>query len=153
MRQPTIQHELSKFALEKKMMMDIQFNMVKNPGVIETERVILNVSKDTDLGSYLIATSIENDDNKTITSALSNVYWLPDQKLKAGDLVVIYTKKGTKGKIENKDGSTSYFFYWGLDCPIGNDERATVVLFNADWWYRRIHPEAVKVDEYVEKGK
>ena len=50
--------------------MDIQFNMVKNPGVIETERVILNVSKDTDLGSYLIATSIENDDNKTITSAL-----------------------------------------------------------------------------------
>ena len=62
------------------MMMDIQFNMVKNPGVIETERVILNVSKDTDLGSYLIATSIENDDNKTITSVLSNVYWLPDQK-------------------------------------------------------------------------
>lgn len=131
--------------------MDIEFNMVKDPGVIDNERVILRVTKDTDLGSYLIATSLENDDNQTISSDLSNIFWLPDQNLKAGDLVIVYTKKGKKGQIDNIDGSTSYFVYWGLDKPIGSDSRAAIVLFNASWHYNRIHPETVKVDEYHSK--
>lgn len=131
--------------------MDIEFNMVKDPGVIENERVILKVTKDTDLGSFLIATSLENDDNKTISSELSNIFWLPDQKLKAGDLVIVYTKDGKKGKVDNIDGSTSYFVYWGLGKPFGLDPRAAIVLFNASWHYSRVHPETVKVDEYHSK--
>lgn len=131
--------------------MDIEFNMVKDPGVAENERIILRVTKDTELGNYLIATSTENDDNKTITSELSNVYWFPDQKLKAGDLVVVYTKKGKKAQVENIDGSTSYFMYWGLESPIGEDMRAAVVLFSTNWHYSRVHPEAIKADEYSPK--
>ena len=133
--------------------MDIQFYIVKDPGIAEKERVILKVTKDTDLGGYLIATSKENEDNKTISSTLSNVLWLSDQKLKAGDLVVIYTKSGKVGKVSNKDGSTSYFYYWGLTSPIGNNRRNTVVLFDTNWCYRRVYPEEVKADEYVETGK
>lgn len=128
--------------------MDIEFNMVKDPGVAENERVIFRVIKDTELGNYLLATSVENDDNNTISSALSNIFWFPDQKLKAGDLVVVYTKKGKKGQIDNIDGSTSYFIYWGLGKPIGSDPRAAVVLFNTSWHYSRVHPETVKADEY-----
>lgn len=128
--------------------MDIQFYIVKDPGDPEKERVILRVQKNTDLGSYLIATSTENTDNKTISSELSNVLWLPDQKLQSGDLVVIYTKKGKEGKVVNKDGSTSYFYYWGLSKPIGENRRSTIVLFDSEWCYRRVYPEEVKIDEY-----
>lgn len=128
--------------------MDIQFFIVKDPGDPEKERVILRVQKNTDLGGYLIATSTENTDNKTINSELSDVLWLPDQKLQAGDLVVIYTKEGKEGKVSNKDGSTSYFYYWGLPEPIGKDRRSTIVLFDTDWCYRRVYPEEVKTDEY-----
>lgn len=128
--------------------MDIQFYIVKDSGDPEKERVILRVQKNTDLGSYLIATSTENTDNKTISSELSNVLWLPDQKLQSGDLVVIYTKKGKEGKVVNKDGSTSYFYYWGLSKPIGENRRSTIVLFDSEWCYRRVYPEEVKIDEY-----
>ena len=131
--------------------MDLQFFIVRDPGDKEKERVVLKVMKNTELGNYLIATATENDDNKTISSSLSNVLWLPDQKLKAGDLVVIYTYSNKKGKTNNIDGSTSYFYTWGLKKPVGDNKRNTIVLFETDWCYRRVFPEEVKVDELLEK--
>lgn len=129
--------------------MDIQFSIVKDLGNKEKERVILKVLKNTDLGGYMVATSLENDDNSTISASVSNVFWLPDQKLKIGDLVVLYTMAEKKGKIDNKDGSTSYFYSWGLNSSIGNNKRMTVVLFEVDWSYRRIFPEEIKADELL----
>ena len=98
--------------------MKIKLVEIKDPGNKDKERVILKVLNETDLGGYMIAVSVEESD-QTVSTDLRNVMWLEDQPLKIGDLVVVYTKSGTNGKIVNSDGSTSYFFYWSLSDPIG----------------------------------
>lgn len=130
--------------------MNIEIVSVKDAGNHDKERVVLNVVKDTDLGDYIIATSTANPDN-TISPLIKNVYWLPNQSVKAGDLVVVYTKKGKQGKIENKDGSTSYFCYWDLKDTLSAKDDTTVVLFETTWTNKKVKTEIIKADEYIEE--
>lgn len=130
--------------------MNIEIVSIKDVGNTDKERVILNVVKDADLGDYIIATSTSNSD-KTISPLIKNVYWLPNKSVKAGDLVIVYTKKGKQGKIENKDGSISYFCYWDLKETLSVNDNATVVLFETSWTNKIVKPEVVKADEYIEE--
>lgn len=130
--------------------MNIEIVSIKDSGNLDKERVILNVVKDTDLGDYIIATSKSNSDS-TISPMIKNVYWLPNMNVKAGDLVVVYTKNGKQGKIENKDGSVSYFCYWDLKESLSANDNTTVVLFETRWTNKRVKPEVVKADEYIEE--
>jgi hypothetical protein len=43
-------------------------------------------------------------------------YWFSDQKVKAGDFVVLYSKPGTKSSKTSESGSTSYFYYRDQNC-------------------------------------
>ena len=130
--------------------MNIEILSVKDAGNKEKERVVLNVVKDADLGDFIIATSVATSDD-TISPNLKNVYWLPNKNVKAGDLVVVYTKKGKQRKIENKDGSISYFCYWDLADGLDSNEATTVVLFEAAWTNKRVKTEVVKAEEYIEE--
>lgn len=130
--------------------MNIEIVSVKDVGNNDKERIVLNVVKDTDLGDYIIATSSANPDN-TISPLIKNVYWLPNQSVKAGDLVVVYRKKGKQGKIENKDGSTSYFCYWDLKETLSSKDDTTVVLFETTWTNKKVKTEIIKADEYIEE--
>ena len=127
--------------------MKIKLVEIKDPGNKDKERIILKVLNDTDLGGYMMAVSTEESD-KTISTRLKNVMWMEDQPLKSGDLVVVYTKDGNSGKIDNSDGSTSYFYYWSLARPIGETKDAGVLLFEVDWSFERAKPIKVKADEY-----
>jgi len=127
--------------------MKIKLVEIKDPGNKDKERIILKVLNETDLGNYLIAVSTEETD-QTISTDLRNVKWLDDQPLKVGDLVVIYTKSGNKGKIENSDGSVSYFYYWSLEEPLGNINDAGVLLFETSWNFIKAIPSKIKADEY-----
>lgn len=127
--------------------MDIKILELKDPKIKEKERLILSVTKDTDLGKYMIAESTVFSDG-TISSKIRNTLWLADQPLKTGDQVVIYTKGGTTGKIDNPDGSTSYFYYWNLNAPLGEKEDSVFVVYETSWTYARVYPKSVKADEY-----
>lgn len=127
--------------------MKIKLVEIKDPGNQDKERVVLKVLNDTDLGGYMIAVAVEETD-QTISTNLKNIMWLEDQPIKVGDLVVIYTKSGTNGKILNSDGSTSYFFYWSLSAPIGKDNNLGVVLFEVDWNFVKAIPNKIQADEY-----
>ena len=93
------------------------------------------VNQPTNLGGYVIAESVLVGEN-AISSEIKNSYWLPDQELKIGDLVVLYTKKGEKRSVLNKDGSTTYFYYWGLNNPLFSEEKTCVVLFETSWMFK-----------------
>lgn len=127
--------------------MKIKLVEIKDPGNKDKERVILKVLNDTDLGGYMLAVSLEEVD-QSISTNLKNVMWMEDQPLKAGDLVVVYTKEGNNGKIANTDGSTSYFYYWSLTKPIGLTKDAGVLLYEVDWSFVRAIPTKVKADEF-----
>ena len=61
-------------------------------------------------------------------------YWFPDQKVKKGDTVVLYTRKGTYNTKTKSNGTTSHFFYWGLNNNVWNDEGDIALLFHIDNW-------------------
>lgn len=112
--------------------MKLEIAYIKDSGNLEKERTVFKVTQPTNLGIYLVSQSVETSEN-TFSSRIRNVYWLPDQELKAGDLVVLYTKKGEKRSTINEDGSTTYFYYWGLDKPMTSVEKTCVVLLEASW--------------------
>ena len=97
--------------------MKIKFDSIKDAGSLEKERIIFKVLEPTNIGRYLVAKSTRVTD-ETFSSDIKDIKWFPDQDMKEGDLVVLYTKKGPKGNAINSDNSTTYFFYWGLDPPL-----------------------------------
>ena len=67
-------------------------------------------------------------------SNVGAVFWFPPQEVGAGDNVVLYTKRGSSSVKKNEDGTTTYFFYWGLDSAIFSDEKKAVVLAKINTW-------------------
>ena len=112
--------------------MNIAIDYIKDPGNLDKERIVFAVKNDEQLGKYLIAESVLIE-NTRFSAKIKNVFWFPDQELKQGDLVVLYTKLGTNNINKNEDGSTTYFYYWGLSEPHLNDKKPCVVLFDASW--------------------
>lgn len=117
--------------------MNIAIDYIKDPGNLEKERIVFAVKNDEQLGKYLIAESYLLD-NSRFSAKIRNTFWFPDQELKQGDVVVLYTKAGSNNTIKNEDGSTTYFYYWGLSEPHLNDNKPCVVLFDASWEVRAI---------------
>ncbi|MBO5592125.1 MAG: hypothetical protein J5913_04100 [Prevotella sp.] len=117
--------------------MNIAIDYIKNPGDLDKERIVFAVKNDEQLGKYLIAESVLTEDAR-FSARIKNVFWFPDQELKQGDVVVLYTKSGSNNTIKNEDGSTTYFYYWGLSEPHLNDNKPCVVLFEATWEVRAI---------------
>lgn len=112
--------------------MKIIFDSIKDAGSLEKERVVFKVIEPVNIGNYIVAESVEITDD-TFSSKIQNVFWFPDQEMKEGDLVVLYTKEGTKANTINSDNSTTYFFYWGLTRPHTELAKSVVVLFEAKW--------------------
>lgn len=119
--------------------MKIEIKYIKGFGDPEKERVVFKVNAPTNIGRYVVAESVKVNDS-SISSEIKNQYWLPDQDLKIGDLVVLYTKKGEKKSVLNKDGSTTYFFYWGLKNPLSYVDKSCVVLFETSWMFKEASP-------------
>jgi hypothetical protein len=112
--------------------MNLSISKVRFPGDLERERVVIEASKDAEVGRYLILRS--RSDGKTYFGGkIQASYWFPDDEIKAGDLVVLYTKKGKRSTKSNNDGTTSHFFYWGLQTPVWGPETAAVLVRTADW--------------------
>jgi hypothetical protein len=52
----------------------------------------------------------------------------------AGDLVVVYTKEGTKREKPIDGGHTAHFFYWNLPQAIWDTKNRAAVLLHAPEW-------------------
>lgn len=116
--------------------MKVKIRNVVDFDTLDSERIILDVVDDTDIGYYMIADSTYTADDK-ISNKVRHTYWFPDQKVKKGDVVVLYTKKGTNKPKKEKD-HTIYFYYWGLDKSIWNDEGDCALLFEiAEWSHKK----------------
>ncbi len=97
------------------------------------ERIVLSVVEDDDIGRYLIMDSTYTS-SQNISNKLRHTYWFPDKKVKAGDLIILYTKHGKQSQKANKNGTTSHFFYWDLKNNVWNDDGDAAVLFYASEW-------------------
>jgi hypothetical protein len=113
--------------------MNVEIRSIRDPGDLANERLVLRVLKDCDIGRYLTFDTTYTQDGK-VSNLVRHPYWFPDKEVNAGDLVVLYTKTGRRSQLSNDDGSSSHFFYRGLDRTIWNQSGdCAVVLEILNW--------------------
>ena len=114
--------------------MKLEFLNFTEVGNLEKERLVLKAGDDLDIGKYIIMRS-KRGTTGSPTSGSKNAYWLPDLTVKAGDLIVIYSKAGKARKKNLDSGKTVHFYYWHFKKPIwGPDTENTAVLINVRQW-------------------
>ncbi|HEY6448983.1 MAG TPA: hypothetical protein VIY53_21190 [Acidobacteriaceae bacterium] len=118
--------------------MKMEMRSFADPGDISRERIILKALSDLDVGDYAVLKSGVAARGRSPSAGRKSAYWFPDRDIKAGDVVVLYTKKGSSGSKPIDEGQTAYFFYWGRDEPLWTDDRSGAVLLEvAGWQFRR----------------
>ena len=113
--------------------MNLELRGVENVGDINRERVILRATKDADIGRFAIFKCRTTTDDAVASGYIPAAYWFPDKKIKAGDLVVLYTKEGTRSEKTGEAGNT-YFYYWGRTEPQWKGHIAALVS-TSTWEY------------------
>ena len=112
------------------MRMRIQY--VADPGDLARERLVMRVLRGVDIGDFiLVRTGFEDNE---VTTDIRNAYWFPCERLKEGDLVVLYSKKGRDRQKELDDGRQAHFYYWDQDSSLWDDEHVAPVLLHAPRW-------------------
>lgn len=113
--------------------MKLIIKQVKDHGTIKNERIILQAIDNVDVGYYMIAdTTYINKDE--VSNKLRHTFWMPDKIIKKDDLIVIYTKNGKDSINNNKSGTQTHFFYWGLEKTIWNIEEDAAAIFSINDW-------------------
>jgi len=115
--------------------MTLSIRAVRDKGDIEKERIVLTSDASEDIGQYVLFDTTYNTDG-SVSARVRHSLWIPDYKVDAGDLVVIYTKssgKRIKEKV-NEDKTKTVFIYWGLDQSIWNKGEDCAVLIKIDNW-------------------
>ena len=94
----------------------------------------MKVEASVDVGSFAIFRAGVNEQG-TATNAVSDVFWFPDKEVEAGDLVVLYTKRGARSERAQDSGGTVHFFYWGKPNPMWEPtaRRIPVLVEALDW--------------------
>jgi hypothetical protein len=106
---------------------------VVDAGNAEKERLVLTATGKDDISAYAVFRCNSAGDDKVYSGDIPNVYWFSELKVSEGDLVVLYTKSGTTSEKKNKSGTTSTFYYWGLERPIWTPGMTPVVVHAPEW--------------------
>lgn len=113
--------------------MKVRILGVVDRGELSGERLIFRVRADTDIGDYLVIRAEYDSDDDQVTTAVSGAFWFPDRKVSAGDLVVLYTKRG-RTRRKKVGQRTVHFYYWGKKKPLwGCEDMAPVILHAPSW--------------------
>jgi hypothetical protein len=118
--------------------MNLEIKSFADAGNLSKERIILRALTDVDVGEYAVFRSGVGSSGRAPTSGRKIAYWFPDEKLKANDLVVLYTKKGSRSAKPLEGGRTAYFFYWGKDESLWDDNQFGVVLLEVEDWQFKV---------------
>ncbi|ELE9015662.1 TPA: hypothetical protein ACJIWP_000455 [Enterobacter cloacae] len=111
--------------------MKIKISSIREAGNLQKERVVIRVESACDIGEFILLQTGFKDG--TVNSGIYETFWFPDKMVRAGDYVVVYTKKGTRSEKPFNE-ATSHFFYMGNLEPIWNREERSAVLMHAPEW-------------------
>lgn len=114
--------------------MKIHILSIADRGVAFQERLHLKVTEPTNLGSYLVVSSVWVNPT-AVANGSRPMYWFPPQELKANDDVVLYTRGGAHLPAQpNTVGGTTYFYFWGQPNTLWNSPEACALLFDVASW-------------------
>jgi hypothetical protein len=100
---------------------------VQHPGK-DKESITLLVNSDLNLADFLIYDTTYSTEGN-VSNHERHMFRFPDCAVKAGDRVLLITKKKGNAKQSLEDGSTAYGFRWGLKQTVWNQgaDNATLV--------------------------
>ena len=113
--------------------MKLKISQYIKKGDFENERIAFKVEQDCDLQFFAVHISTITD-NGGFYNKPRHTFWFPPTKVKTGDWVVLYTKKGKQSEKINNEGNLSHFFYWGLEHSILNTTKDGVILAQINTW-------------------
>lgn len=99
-------------------------------GNLNDERIGMRVLEDCNLKFFAVYHTSVNE--KGFYNRPKHVFWFYPKDVKAGDEVVLYTRKGADNTID-KDDHQVHFIYWGLDQSIANKGDCVVLSEIKDW--------------------
>jgi len=114
--------------------MNLHIGSFADAGNISKERIVFKVLGNLDVGDYAVLRSAVGSSGEDATAGQKSAYWFPYLSVKAGDIVVLYSKKGKRSTKALSDGKTIYFFYWGKDEPLWGDGKYGAVLIESQDW-------------------
>lgn len=118
--------------------MNLKIESIVDAGQAD-ERVVFRAVEDCDIGAYFtFISNYTNVQSKIVSTVVRAPYWFPDQKVRKGDYVVVYSKSGVNSNKDNSDSTKSYFYYRGLPSAVcGNIIDPCGVLLLVSQWMSR----------------
>lgn len=113
--------------------MKITISNIFKRGEKDEERLSLKVLTDTNL-TYFVVLQTAYTSPQAVGAGWKSAFWFKPQPVKAGDLVVLYTKPGTPSTKKKDDGTTIYFYYWNRANPLWVKTGDCAVLMEVDSW-------------------
>ena len=111
--------------------MKIEINGVIGDDQLETERLIFKVLEDDNLANHAVLDSQSSLFGR-IPKKDRHVFWFPSREVKAGDTVILYTKRGKPGFMDKDE--TRHVFYWNLDNGIWTSKNDSAILVCVTSW-------------------
>jgi hypothetical protein len=111
----------------------VQITSVAGAGDIAQERLIMKASGQDDMGLYAVFNGKISDKGALVAGNVQDAYWFMNVKVNDGDLIILYTKVGTRSQKKTDDGITSHFFYWNRQKALWAPDRVPVLIATPTW--------------------
>ncbi|MDJ0388695.1 hypothetical protein QMO56_11280 [Roseomonas sp. E05] len=115
------------------MPMKLKVLSVYNRGDATKEHVLLEAVEDCNANRYLLADSTFTGDGM-ISNRLRHTFWFPSKAVKKGELVSLWTGKGSNTEAANAAGTKIHRFYWNLGSAVWNDDGDCALLIEVSDW-------------------
>lgn len=101
--------------------MKLKIKSLRVQGNETKERLVISVLADCSLDDFMVLDNTYSNEH-LLSNEDRHTYIFPFVSAKEGDVIILYTGKGTDVSKENDKGTITYYFYWGLKTPVWNDE-------------------------------
>ncbi|MBZ9870500.1 hypothetical protein LB542_06475 [Mesorhizobium sp. BR1-1-9] len=123
--------------------MNLKLRSITEPGNLHLERLTLKAEVALNIGDFVVAQTGWAGEQPSIQ--IFHAIWFPYEEVKAGDLIIIYTRQGNPSKKLLKTGNnTAHFFYWDLNKTIWDANFRGAVVMNAPEWNAQPTNELVR---------
>ncbi len=122
--------------------MNVEIRGIRDAGVPDKERLVLHVLAALDIGHYAVFASSSLEEG--VSNVVRYAYWFPDKAVKAGDLIILYSKAGADIERKSETDSVSHFFYWGAKEAVWGTPDACAVLLHVSEWTATPPPTATR---------